>query len=678
MMSDQTNDDYREVYLNEIRPGRYQPRRAFDALELHSLAASIRDEGLLNAPIVFLNERSQYELIAGERRWRALCALALAEHGQINGFAVEDLAEACGFTSREQWPQMVAQGQVDQPLAGAPVTARVLPGNISAEEQQVKAIIDNIQRQDLSRIEEAHAYARLRAQHGWGVRTIAEKVGKSKSYVDDTMKLLELEPSVLALVESNGDDPPALDFSLAREMARKIPAAMQPLLAETLQKRGDRGAPVSELKKSLGNIARFIDPNRWSLSHDADTPFHPVWRNRARLIRHMLETQPPEQIIRAALNLEGKGDYNNYLTKTVNSILNSSWDVSRIVKALAGLKDSYNIDAWQELAPGLGWGCEQCSLAALEPGISQRVDRFDGWDAPCQRLRGKETDTCDGFVGPDDPQVITVPDIIVDSLNEAQQQFKGPLQGQDAPYVASAGEYIQLYELARHNYENAQIESEAQAMTQHIAPIAAYWQAQEGEQLFDDLDHFQAHACRKCVYFTKNYIPGGAPPCTLVEKPPMRNNEPRPPAFGVLVTEGGQALPRCEKFSYRELPPLAGFEGFALPNRDLILEWYKFLIKDSTYGSSKHIFKPLNWLNSRNLKNLWDELDDGRMLAILHAGVVEASNMSSWGSSRVNLFNPATRQNEIYKPMDWRHFVTRFRPTSWGEWPLPWEKTQIT
>ena len=589
---------YKEIYLNELRPGRFQPRRTFEAVKLLELAESIKKQGVMDPPVVFLNEASCYELIAGERRWRACCALALEDR------MAEGLAEAVGLTSLESWPQVVREGTWDQPLAGTALVVHEQPAGLSEAAQEVQAIVSNVQREDLTRMEEAEAYAKLK-DRGWSVRQIAAEVGKSKSYVDDTLKLLALDPAVVTMIQA--EESP-LEIGLARELGRKVATDMQPVVAETLQKRIEKGETATEAKKSIAEVARFLEPNRWSLSHDPDRPFHPVWFNRARLIRHLLESTDGAALARGALELEGKrqGQYTNYLRKSVGSILGNSWDFGHVAAGLAGIKATHAEDAWTALAGPLGWGCESCALAGLVTGIEKRVDHFDGWRSPCKRLRRgdwAEVTTCEGYVGPDDPPIVTLPDAMVDWLDEGA--VKTGLQGNDQPYVTGAADLIRLYEAARVRQVEVEQEAEIQAMTQHIAPIQAYWEAQ-GEGTRFDLGHFQAHACRKCVHYTENYLPGGGiPPCTLIENPPKRNGQPRAPEFGVLANEE-RAVPRCEKFRYRELPAIQlGFEAAAIPDRAMILLWYEWLVKDNNYGGTKYIWKPLNWLNGRSLAAVW-------------------------------------------------------------------------
>lgn len=145
----------RSVPVESIIPGRYQPRRAFDPEKLAALASSIRDKGILQ-PLVVRAHPSQpnaYELIAGERRWRAA--------------------------------QQV-------PLHEVPVIVREMSDRDALE----IALIENLQREDLNPMEEAEAFARLMEEFSHTQEVLAKAVGKSRSHVANTLRLLALPERV--------------------------------------------------------------------------------------------------------------------------------------------------------------------------------------------------------------------------------------------------------------------------------------------------------------------------------------------------------------------------------------------------------------------------------------------------------------------------------------------------
>ena len=145
--------------VETLRRGRYQPRREMDQDRLEELAASIRANGVMQ-PIVArgLPSGKGYEIIAGERRWRA---------AQLAG--------------------------LDQ----VPVIVRNVPDDVA----MALALIENIQREDLSPVEEATALKRLVDEFGLTQKQVAETVGKSRTTVTNLLRLLQLEGEVRTLLE---------------------------------------------------------------------------------------------------------------------------------------------------------------------------------------------------------------------------------------------------------------------------------------------------------------------------------------------------------------------------------------------------------------------------------------------------------------------------------------------
>ena len=142
----------REVELTHIRPNPHQPRKQFDETALDELAASIASKGLLQ-PILLRPVEGGYEIIAGERRWRA------AQKAQLHRI---------------------------------PALVRELDDAATAE----VALIENIQRADLNAIEEAQAYHTLMADHAHSQDAVGQLVGKSRSHVANLLRLLDLPADV--------------------------------------------------------------------------------------------------------------------------------------------------------------------------------------------------------------------------------------------------------------------------------------------------------------------------------------------------------------------------------------------------------------------------------------------------------------------------------------------------
>ena len=147
----------RELPLSEITPNTYQPRGHFDEEALVSLAASIQAVGVLQPVLVRQTGAQQYELIAGERRWRA--------------------ARRAG-------------------LQTIPAIVRPTEDVRSLEQ----ALIENLHREDLTPLEEAAAYQQLVEEFGHTQEEVAQRVGKSRSAVANTLRLLHLPPSIQRLL----------------------------------------------------------------------------------------------------------------------------------------------------------------------------------------------------------------------------------------------------------------------------------------------------------------------------------------------------------------------------------------------------------------------------------------------------------------------------------------------
>ena len=157
--SDFTADSgvYQEIDIKEVVPNRYQPREHFDEETLVSLSRSITEIGVIQPIVVRELEDGQYELIAGERRWRA------AKRAN---------------------------------LSAIPAIIRTSDDLSSLE----AAVVENLHRQDLNPLEEATAYQQLVEEFGLTQDDVAQRVGRSRSAVANTLRLLHLPPMVQRLL----------------------------------------------------------------------------------------------------------------------------------------------------------------------------------------------------------------------------------------------------------------------------------------------------------------------------------------------------------------------------------------------------------------------------------------------------------------------------------------------
>lgn len=150
--------DFLHVPVDEIKPNPDQPRSRFDDESLAELAASLKEVGVLQ-PIVVTSSEDGFVLIAGERRWRA--------------------AKQAG-------------------LSTIPAVVRGANGDTTL----VEALVENVQRRDLTPLEEAHAYKQLLEDYGMTQEQVADRVGKSRPAVSNTLRLLQLPGPIQTMIDS--------------------------------------------------------------------------------------------------------------------------------------------------------------------------------------------------------------------------------------------------------------------------------------------------------------------------------------------------------------------------------------------------------------------------------------------------------------------------------------------
>jgi ParB family chromosome partitioning protein len=219
--------ELRTLVIATIQPGRYQPRHAMDPERLDDLAASIKAQGVIQPIVVRTIARDRYELIAGERRWRA--------------------AQKAGLT---EIPALVKEVP-DQAVVAM-------------------ALIENIQRENLSPLEEAQALSRLIDEFHLTHQQTADAVGRSRAAVSNLLRRLELPAEIKRLLDER-----KLDMGHARALAT-LPEDRATLLALQAAEHGwsvreleeaarrAESAPNGKARKSAG--AR--DPNIASLERE--------------------------------------------------------------------------------------------------------------------------------------------------------------------------------------------------------------------------------------------------------------------------------------------------------------------------------------------------------------------------------------------------------------------------
>jgi ParB family chromosome partitioning protein len=178
-----------EVETDRLVPGRFQPRQDFAAEALESLAASIREQGIVQ-PIVVVPRGEKFEIVAGERRWRA--------------------AVQAGLT---RVPIVVRERRSDK-------------------EMLELSLVENLQREDLNPLEAAAAYARLREEFHLTQEDVARRVGKDRTTIANALRLLKLPASVREKIRDG-----SLSAGHARALAALVSADDQERLADEILRR---------------------------------------------------------------------------------------------------------------------------------------------------------------------------------------------------------------------------------------------------------------------------------------------------------------------------------------------------------------------------------------------------------------------------------------------------------
>ncbi|MCY7685178.1 nucleoid occlusion protein [Bacillus altitudinis] len=236
---DTLKEEIQELPVDTIMPNRFQPRTIFSEEKIQELATTIHTHGIIQ-PIVVrpTEEEGKYELIAGERRWRAVQTL--------------------------QWEKIPA----------------IIKDFTDTETASV-ALIENLQREELSAIEEAHAYARLLELHDLTQEALAQRLGKGQSTVANKLRLLKLPEEVQQAI---------LEKKISERHARslvplKLPELQITLLQEIIEKQLNVKQTEERVVKMLEQKTdRKPKPKRKAFSRDTR-----IAMNTIRQSLHMVE-----------------------------------------------------------------------------------------------------------------------------------------------------------------------------------------------------------------------------------------------------------------------------------------------------------------------------------------------------------------------------------------------------
>src|SRR5438874_3628760 len=207
----------RDIPVDSIRPNPWQPRTHFDEQELEELAESIRAHGVLQPVLVSQQRDGTFQLITGERRWRAV------------------------------------------QLAGMP-TVPAMVKEATPQASLEMALVENIQRRDLNPLEEAHAFRQLLDEHGLTQDQLGQRIGKSRVAVTNTLRLLHLPDEVRQALANGGiSEGHARAILMANGEAQRV-RLVERVLAEHLSVR-DTEALAREMNASRVSTAGAAPPD---------------------------------------------------------------------------------------------------------------------------------------------------------------------------------------------------------------------------------------------------------------------------------------------------------------------------------------------------------------------------------------------------------------------------------
>jgi ParB family chromosome partitioning protein len=228
----------REVEIGRLVPNRFQPRREFAEGPLAELAASIREQGIVQ-PIVVTPRGEKLEIVAGERRWRA--------------------AAIAGLT---RVPVVWREKQSESDLLEV-------------------ALVENLQREDLNPLDAAEAYARLKDEFRLSHEKIADRVGKDRTTVTNALRLLKLPASVRDRIRSG-----LLSGGHARALASLASADDQERLAEEILRRGLSVRQTEKRVAGMGSADRLRrERRRDPFTRDAEEKLSRRLRARVHIVR---------------------------------------------------------------------------------------------------------------------------------------------------------------------------------------------------------------------------------------------------------------------------------------------------------------------------------------------------------------------------------------------------------
>ncbi len=251
------------IAIEKVKPNPYQPRKHFDKAALEELSQSIKQYGVLQPINVRKIGANNYELVAGERRLRA-----------------------SKMANLEEIPVIIV--------------------NMTDNDSAVVALIENLQREDLSFMEEAEGYFHLISEHGLTQEELAQKVGKSQSTIANKMRLLKLPPMVKKIINDN-----KLTERHARALL-KLPD--EQLQLKVLNKVCQKGFNVKRTEEEIQNIIEKVTSEKDQISNSKKITFMRDMRIFINTLKQAVE-MVKKSGVNATTTQVDKGDYIEYTVR---------------------------------------------------------------------------------------------------------------------------------------------------------------------------------------------------------------------------------------------------------------------------------------------------------------------------------------------------------------------------
>ena len=227
LLGDRTKADspgVSDIAIEDLSPGQFQPRKKMYKSTLEELAESIKEQGVLQPLVVRRQASGRFEIVVGERRWRA---------AQIAG------------------------------LSAVPAIVRELDNDESAK----IALIENIQREDLNALDQARGLQRLQREFNLSQEALARSVGKSRSSVTNLLRLLNLVPEVQALLEDSKIEMGHARALLSADQNKQLQLANE-VIKKSLSVRQTEALVGSKKNPNPTKVNQTKDPNTKKLERD--------------------------------------------------------------------------------------------------------------------------------------------------------------------------------------------------------------------------------------------------------------------------------------------------------------------------------------------------------------------------------------------------------------------------